>query len=388
MLGRFGTAFSAGRRAIAVIDPASDVTLANSTTSTLITSTSTPCTMTTPATSTMQHQQQQPQTQPQDQNQGPAHHHLSSEDYRVRLDAFEGPMDLLLFLIRRAEVDIHDIPISTITGQYLDYLMHLDGGVESVDVDTAGEFLVMAATLMEIKSRMLTPPSPQAATDTQDPDAPEGEVGRSGKHTRGSAQSEFLDPRAELVRQLLEYKRFRDVGDRLDERRQSWSSRYPAGHAAADREAIAEAVERTHELELDEVSPFDLVEAFSRILESVDFTRLGEHRVEIDETPIELHAADIVDRLERRWKQLLVEANLDPDSLPPDATDRVPKASATITFASIFEGRSRSELIGLFLAMLELVRQRKVIVRQSTEDLTATGIEVGLGDEEETTNGT
>lgn len=305
---------------------------------------------------------------------------ITSEDYRVRLDAFEGPLDLLLFLIRRAEVDIHDIPISTITSQYLDYLTHLDGGVESVDVDTAGEFLVMAATLMEIKSRMLVPPAPQGtnAEGDHDPDAPQSST--SAKHSRAASQHASLDPRADLVRQLLEYKRFRDAGERLDERRHAWASRFPAGHAAADREAIAEAVEKTHELELDEVSPFDLVEAFSKILESVDFSRLGEHKVEIDETPIELHAADIVDRLERRWQELLATTS--------QTTGNPPRAAATISFASIFEGRSKGEMIGLFLAMLELVRQRKIIVKQSQEDLTATGIEVGLGEPESTTDTT
>ena len=106
----------------------------------------------------------------------------SGDAYQVRLSAFEGPLDLLLFLIRRAEVDIHDIPIAEITKQYL----HTVSGAKDLDVEQAGEFLVMAATLVEIKSRMLAPV--QEGVEGEDATAPteEGE-----------------DPRRDLVRQLL-----------------------------------------------------------------------------------------------------------------------------------------------------------------------------------------
>ncbi|MCK4601686.1 MAG: segregation/condensation protein A, partial [Phycisphaerae bacterium] len=112
-------------------------------------------------------------------------------DYRVNLDIYNGPVDLLLYLIRRDEVDIYDIPISRITAQYM---QHVDL-IRTLDPDLAGEFLVMAATLMEIKTRMLLPtPTPQEA----DGDEP-------------------FDPRGELVRQLLEYKAFKDAaGDLRD----------------------------------------------------------------------------------------------------------------------------------------------------------------------------
>src|SRR5512137_203398 len=112
------------------------------------------------------------------------------QDYRVQLDIYQGPLDLLLYLIRRDEVDIYDIPIARITGQFVQYVELL----REIDPNVVGDFLVMAATLMEIKSRMLLPRPP----------AEEGE-------------EELVDPRLDLVRQLLEYKRFKDAAGRLAE---------------------------------------------------------------------------------------------------------------------------------------------------------------------------
>src|SRR3989344_1268949 len=106
-------------------------------------------------------------------------------DYKVKLEIFEGPLDLLLYLIRKSELNIHDIPINTVTEQYLEYLNLM----QLLDLDVAGEFLVMAATLMHIKSKMLLPPD----------ENPEAEA------------EEELDPREELVRKLLEYKRFKEA---------------------------------------------------------------------------------------------------------------------------------------------------------------------------------
>jgi segregation and condensation protein A len=258
-------------------------------------------------------------------------------DYRVRLETFEGPLDLLLFLIRRAEVDVTDIPIATIADQYVQYL----AGVERIDIDLAGEFLVMAATLMEIKSRMLAP-SLQPA-DSGAPDAP---------------ASPEADPRADLVRQLLAYKQYRDASDALESRRVEWDRRFPGGRAGVDNQALREAIEaQAQTVELEDVSLTDLVEAFARIMATVNLDRLGDHTVTADDTPIELHAADLLDRLRRERD----EAGL-----------------AFLTLPAVFTGRTRPEMIGLFLAILELVRRREVRVRQNPE----TGaITVGLCDE-------
>lgn len=255
-------------------------------------------------------------------------------EYRVHLDAFEGPLDLLLHLIRRAEVDVTDIPIASITDQYLSFL----SGIERVDLELAGEFLLMAATLMEIKSRMV---------------APTTEAGESGGER---SERDEGDPRSDLVRQLLEYKKYRDAADALERKREDWERRFPSSPATYDKEAVGEAIERLNDVELEDLELVDLVEAFKKIYESVNFDRIGEHQVVDDDTPIELHAADLVDQLSR-----------DADG------------EAGVPLVRIFQGRSRGEMIGLFLAMLELVRQRRIGVRQ---DAATSSIVVRLREEE------
>ncbi|MCC6659480.1 MAG: segregation/condensation protein A [Phycisphaerales bacterium] len=246
-------------------------------------------------------------------------------EYRVQLGAFEGPLDLLLFLIRRAEVDVTDIPVAQIAEQYMQYL----AGIERIDIDVAGEFLVMAATLMEIKSRMLAPPAADES-DAAPAEAPAG----------GSNAPE--DPRADLVRQLLAYKKFRDASDALESRRSEWDRRFPAGRAGVDDEALrAEIDQHAAGIDLEDVSLVDLVESFSKIMATVNFDRLGEHTVVYDDTPIEVHAEDLLDRLRRE----------------------APGAEG-FPLPAVFAGRTRPEMIGLFLAVLELVRRRAVRVTQ------------------------
>jgi segregation and condensation protein A len=284
-----------------------------------------------------------------------------TSDYTVRLDAFEGPLDLLLFLIRRAEVEITDIPIAVIADQYLDYLRHLD----TIDIDRAGEFLVMAATLTEIKARMLAPPQPAGGDGSdgsggQPGGASSGRGGQAGSGGGGGGV-DLLDPRAELIRQLLDYKKFRDAAAALDGHRREWESRFPAARAGIDRAALADAhaAEARDLLDMDDVTLADLAEAFARLLDTVDLTRIGEHHVTVDETPIETHAADILECLQRA--AAAPDAPAPPhDSPPPHATE-----PGWVPFATIFRGRTRAEMIGLFLAMLELVRQRRIRVAQA-----------------------
>src|SRR5512142_1324585 len=118
--------------------------------------------------------------------------------YQIKLEIFEGPMDLLLHLIKKHEVDIYSIPIALITQQYLEYIELM----KSLDMEIAGEFLVMASTLTHIKSRMLLPPS----------ENPEEEDG--------------VDPRAELIRRLLEYKSFKEAASSLENKEETWSRVY------------------------------------------------------------------------------------------------------------------------------------------------------------------
>ena len=263
----------------------------------------------------------------------------TAREYTVRLAQFEGPMDLLLHLIMRAEVDISAISVARIADQYLEHLEQLD----RIDVEDAGDFLVLAASLIEIKSRLLSPEKKPGEGDGGEGNADAGEPGEPGNRAR------------DLVRQLLAFKAYRDAAAALDDRRAPWLRRYPAGRAGFDKEALRAAVEPAEgeAPEIEDVELVDLIEAFQRIADTVQFDRLGEHSVEDDETPIELHAADIADRLER-----------EPASRP---------GGAGVTLRSIFEGRTRGEMVGLFLALLELVRQRRVSVWSGGEEEASPG---------------
>ncbi len=235
------------------------------------------------------------------------------DDYQVRLASFQGPLDLLLFLIRRAEVDVYDIPINQITEQYFAFLKQMP----TIDIDLAGEFLVMAATLIEIKSRTLAPAKPGAAQGAE-----------------GSTALDDSDPRFELVQQLLAYQKYRSAAEELDRLRREFAQRYPVsgrGFTAPE--------EPEREYEVEDVHLLDLIEAYERIIAGIDLTRVGEHRVEYDDTPISLHQTDLVDRL-----------------------DRAPEKR--LTLQEVFAGRSRGEAIGLFLAMLELAREQRIGIRQ------------------------
>ena len=252
------------------------------------------------------------------------------EGYTVRLEAFEGPLDLLLFLIRRAEVDLHDIPITPIAEQFVAHLERVD----RVDVDTAGEFLVMAATLMEIKSRMID-------RETG------GELGTPGGGRaagRGGAGDDPADPRRELVAQLLEYKKYREAADALETRREEWSRRVPARPIGVHGDEFEAALASSGEAALEDLSLMDLISAFRRIADSVNFGALGEHEVVSDDTPVEIHAEDIVQRLREE-----AEARRHGGQLP---------------LFSVLEGRTRAEMVGLFLALLGLIRDERVAFRQ------------------------
>jgi len=256
---------------------------------------------------------------------------MTVAEYKVRLDAFEGPLDLLLYLIRKSEVDIHDIPVAQITDQYM-ALIKQDAGLEHLDIELAGEFLVMAATLMELKSRLLSPlPKPAPGTE--------------GSSDVGMAPvADELDPRADLVQKLLAYKRYRDAASMLQDRHAQWEARFPSAPAQVPQ-APVEAVDADAPVEISDIDLVDLVEAFSRIMSTVDFARVGEHRVFDDETPIQIHAADLLDQLKNA----------------PEV-----QQGRRVSFRSMFTGRTRSEAIGLFLALLELIRQKQVRFHQDS----------------------
>jgi segregation and condensation protein A len=226
-------------------------------------------------------------------------------DYRIKLQVFEGPLDLLLFLIRKNELDIYDIPIESVTRQYIDALH----AMQRLDLDVAGEFFVMAATLMEIKSRLLLPKGQHAV----DP----------------NAEDEEVDPRWELVHQLIQYRKFKDAaGDLagLIETRQGNLPRLVPAASGLETERRLRQVDR-----------IELWNTFNTVLR-----RLAEKLV-VGEIHDEV--VTVADQME--W-----------------LLGRLP-ASGTITFTQLFpEGTTLRRLVATFLAMLELTRIRKVRVRQ------------------------
>ena len=234
---------------------------------------------------------------------------LFAEDYKVDLEIFEGPLDLLLYLIRREELNIYDIPIGRITEQYMKYLDLM----RQLNLDVAGEFIVMAATLMVIKSRMMLP------------------VDR--RQTDEGTDEEWVDPRLDLVRQLIEYKKFKDAAGRLAEYEAltQESFDYGGGRPKFEKSA-ADAADA-----LASIDMFDLLTAFQEVL-----ARLNEIPQE------ELKGM--------RWSV-------------PDKMDYILERSrkdGQISFSSLFTARSpRGEVIVTFLALLELLRQHRVIVYQN-----------------------
>lgn len=223
--------------------------------------------------------------------------------YRLRLNNFEGPLDLLVHLIKLNEVDIYDIPIATIADQYVEYLEMM----RELDLEIASEFLLMAATLMEIKSRMLLPTAPEEEEAEE-------------------------DPRFELIEQILEYKKYKELSDHLGERARAEAEMFRRNH----REDIDVETDEP----LLEASMFELLEAFKHVLEyaaAEQFTEITLEEVSVEEKMDELRS-----RLREKNNMLLEE---------------------------VFEGevKTRSVLIATFLALLELIRLKEVATRQNRQ---------------------
>jgi segregation and condensation protein A len=227
-------------------------------------------------------------------------------DYRIKLQVFEGPLDLLLFLIRKNELDIYDIPIESVTRQYIDALH----AMQRLDIDVAGEFFVMAATLMEIKSRMLLPKGLHAI----DP----------------NAEDEEVDPRWELVHQLLQYKKFKDAAVKLAElveTRQNLMARYVSSLTKEETSRPLKSVDR-----------IELWNTFNIILR-----RLAEKLV-----VGEIHDESVTVSDQMEWLLLRIQ------------TER------SFIFSQLFpEGVTLRRLVATFLAMLELTRLNKLRIRQT-----------------------
>jgi Uncharacterized conserved protein len=223
-------------------------------------------------------------------------------DFRVELQTFRGPLDLLLYLVRKHEVEVTDLPIALITKQYLAHLEVL----QQLDVNAVGDFLDLASTLIEIKSQLVLP--------------------RGGEVTEP-----WNDPRDELVQRLLEYKKYKDAASMLDERSRDWQQHYPRLAGDLPPRQIDPAGQPIQEVEL-----WDLVSALGRILR--DSQAMQPQAIVYDDTPIQVYMQRIHQRL---------------------ASDR------RAAFSEMFEpGMHKSAIIGVFLAILELVRHHSVVAEQ------------------------
>ena len=222
------------------------------------------------------------------------------EDYKIKIDAFEGPMDLLMHLIEKNKIDIYDIPIAELTRQYLDYLDKF----REFNIEIASSFLVMAATLLQIKSRMMLPKAPK------EEGAPEE------------------DPRLELVQRILEYRKFKQVSQVLGDM---------AG--VQERFVAREPMELpVHHLPPGNLSLRQLVEAFHTVLTVKEELSIPKALVEPEEYSIKDKMENIILLLGRSRGKLL--------------------------FSEAFRSGTRSELIVTFLALLELMKLRAVTVKQ------------------------
>ena len=223
--------------------------------------------------------------------------------FRVDLDNFRGPLDLLLYLVRKNELEVVDIPIALVTDQYLEHLAVL----EHIDVNSVGDFLEMASKLIEIKSRSLLP----AADDDEQP---------------------IDDAREELVRRLLEYKEYRDAASMLEDRAQQWRKRYTRSATDLPERRVDPA-----DQPIDNVELWDLVRALGDVIKQHAALQNQNH-IRYDDTPIHVY----VDRIQQRIA-----------------------GQQRMAFATLFEDAvHKSALVGMFLALLELIGHGHLLVEQ------------------------
>ncbi len=249
---------------------------------------------------------------------------MDQAGYQVALDVFEGPLDLLLHLVKKHELSILDIPISLVTEKYLEYLDAMAG----LDIDVAGEYLLMAATLCHIKSRELLP----------NPEPLEEEKGE------GSDEAEVeVDPRADLIRRLLEYQKYREAADQLGGRpvvgRNVWS------RGAPTEDAVSEGVDPDAIAPLAPFPVHKLIEAFDRVMQQAKVK--VAHNVLIDRLSVSQKISELTDRLE-------AEGRFTFSSMFSFLRDGVERTSLEV----------RHEAVVTFLALLEMAKLRLIAIQQ------------------------
>lgn len=234
----------------------------------------------------------------------------SMTDYRVQFEVFEGPLDLLLHLVKKEEVDIYQVNLTRIANEFIAYLNQMQG----LDLEVAGEFVVMAATLIYIKSRELLPRDQQVIA-------------------QGAGDEDEDDPRFELIRRLVEYKKFKDAAAKLQSREAEMGCIYE--HRPGPFEFVSEANPRR-----SEVSLFDLIGAVSSILKRYN-TRGAIDEISADPYTVSEKMEDLRTLITTR---------------------------SSIRFSELFAAaRSRTEVVVIFLAMLELIRLKQIVCFQSAD---------------------
>lgn len=224
--------------------------------------------------------------------------------YTIKLQEFEGPLDLLLFFIRRDELDIYNIPISRITKEFLDYVHYL----KSLDLEVAGDFLVMAAELMQIKVKMLLPPE--------------------------AGEEEEMDPCADLVKRLVEYKRFKEAALEMSVKEDEQRKIYSRGYYEADPRITMEEEE---DASLRDVSLFDLISSFKFAIE----------------------------RMPKKFIHEIVRLNVTIDEQIEYILDYFSRRSEATFYELVKDMEEKIRIVVTFIALLELIRSKRVVVRQA-----------------------
>lgn len=228
-------------------------------------------------------------------------------EYRVELDLFEGPLDLLLYLARRNEVDILQLPLAAVTAQFQEFYDIL----EFLNLEIVGDFIVTAAALVEMKSQMALP---QSQDEEKEPQIEE-------------------EHRSELIKRLIEYKRFKEASDALVEQAADWQERFPRLSSDRPQQSKDHAADRIKEVEL-----WDLVSALGRIIRKKQIER--ETKIKYDDVPISVY-------IERIGKRVVEEER--------------------VAFSSFFEGINRRvKIVSIFMAILELIRHHNYRAEQPT----------------------
>lgn len=231
------------------------------------------------------------------------------ESYQVKVDVFEGPLDLLLHLINRYEIDIYDIPVAEITEQYMAYIQTM----QELELNIASEYLVMAATLLAIKSQMLLPNQELEADDEFE---------------------EAEDPREELMRRLIEYRKYKEAAHQLKEREKDVNRIYTRPPANLEEYNNGEVLTKNN----GEVSIFDMIGALKSLFERKKWEQPLETRIHKQEIPIQ-------DRMDQ-------------------IMDQVNQSSGGVYFSSLFPYPDRSHIVVSFIALLELMKKKKIFCEQ------------------------